>query len=106
MCLHSWGNNLAADYIWFLSAFRLRLNILLNVHLSCSTGPFNGNSGINKSDTGALSASSNSRSIPKKESEKVSLTRESADGMNRERLVAKANNKYVVIVFSILGQSC
>ncbi|XP_021611359.1 uncharacterized protein LOC110614174 isoform X4 [Manihot esculenta] len=62
-----------------------------------STGPFNGNSGINKSDTGALSASSNSRSIPKKESEKVSLTRESADGMNRERLVAKANNKLNIL---------
>ncbi|XP_021685356.2 uncharacterized protein LOC110668421 isoform X2 [Hevea brasiliensis] len=62
-----------------------------------STGSFNGNSGINKLDTSSLSASSNPRSIRKKESEKVSLTREFADGMNKERVVAKANNKLNIL---------
>ncbi|KAJ6900834.1 hypothetical protein NC652_026813 [Populus alba x Populus x berolinensis] len=56
------------------------------------SGSFNGSSGINKVDGISASASSNVRALPK-ESEKVSLTRDFAAGMNKERLVVKANNK-------------
>jgi hypothetical protein len=51
---------------------------------------------MNKVDGISSSANSNTRAIPK-ESEKVSLTRDYAAGMNKERLVVKANNKYVLI---------
>eukprot|EP00258_Populus_trichocarpa_P046232 XP_024462251.1 uncharacterized protein LOC7490896 isoform X2 [Populus trichocarpa] len=56
------------------------------------SGSFNGSSGMNKVDGISSSANSNTRAIPK-ESEKVSLTRDYAAGMNKERLVVKANNK-------------
>ncbi|KAJ6349886.1 hypothetical protein OIU78_006136 [Salix suchowensis] len=56
------------------------------------SGSFNGSSGINKVDGISSSGNSNVRAIPK-ESEKVSLTRDFAAGMNKERLVVKANNK-------------
>ncbi|KAJ6901384.1 hypothetical protein NC651_019214 [Populus alba x Populus x berolinensis] len=54
--------------------------------------PSNGSSGMNKVDGISSSANSNTRAIPK-ESEKVPLTRDYAAGMNKERLVVKANNK-------------
>ncbi|KAJ6727428.1 hypothetical protein OIU79_005334 [Salix purpurea] len=56
------------------------------------SGSFNGSSGINKVDGISSSGNLNVRAIPK-ESEKVSLTRDFAAGMNKERLVVKANNK-------------
>ncbi|KAJ6986633.1 hypothetical protein NC653_019993 [Populus alba x Populus x berolinensis] len=56
------------------------------------SGSSNGSSGMNKVDGISSSANSNTRAIPK-ESEKVSLTRDYAAGMNKERLVVKANNK-------------
>ncbi|KAG6758612.1 hypothetical protein POTOM_038971 [Populus tomentosa] len=56
------------------------------------SGSFNGSSGINKVDGISAPASSNVRALPK-ESEKVSLNRDFAAGMNKERLVVKANNK-------------
>ncbi|KAJ6428770.1 hypothetical protein OIU84_020439 [Salix udensis] len=56
------------------------------------SGSFNGSSGINKVDGISSSGNSNVRTIPK-ESEKVSLTRDFAAGINKERLVVKANNK-------------
>ncbi|KAG5237874.1 spectrin beta chain, brain [Salix suchowensis] len=59
---------------------------------SFRSGSFNGSSGINKLDGVSASASSNVRAISK-ESEKASMTRDFASGMNKERLVVKANNK-------------
>ncbi|CAK7325235.1 unnamed protein product [Dovyalis caffra] len=59
------------------------------------SGSFNGSSGINKAD-GISSSTTNARAIPK-ESEKVSLTRDFATGMNKERLVVKASNKVNIL---------
>lgn len=83
----------------FVYVVKLILNMLLNVHLSCRSGSFSGTSGINKSDGTSSPASSNARGIPKSEPEKVFLTRDFATGMNKERLVAKGNNKYVLFIF-------
>uniref|UniRef100_A0A6N2M3P1 Uncharacterized protein n=1 Tax=Salix viminalis TaxID=40686 RepID=A0A6N2M3P1_SALVM len=59
---------------------------------SFRSGSINGSSGINKLDGVSASANSLSRAISK-ESEKASMTRDFASGMNKERLVVKANNK-------------
>ncbi|XP_050209438.1 uncharacterized protein LOC126660137 isoform X2 [Mercurialis annua] len=58
-----------------------------------STGSLNGTGGINKFDGSFPLAGSNQRTIFKNELEKGSLTRDFSDGMNKERLLAKANNK-------------
>ncbi|EEF37407.1 conserved hypothetical protein [Ricinus communis] len=58
-----------------------------------STGSFHGTAGVNKLDGSLSPASSNPRFIPKNEPDKVSLTRDYTDGLNKERLLAKANNK-------------
>ncbi|KDP43395.1 hypothetical protein JCGZ_26495 [Jatropha curcas] len=64
---------------------------------SFSTGSFGGTSGTNKLDGSLSSASSNLRSISKNEHEKVSLTRDFADSVNKERLIAKTNNKLNIL---------
>nr|DAD28824.1 TPA_asm: hypothetical protein HUJ06_030292 [Nelumbo nucifera] len=57
------------------------------------SGPSNGISGINKLDGTSQSTSSNTHTIPKTDMENVSLPRDRATGLDKERSVAKGNNK-------------
>ncbi|KAF8397896.1 hypothetical protein HHK36_016821 [Tetracentron sinense] len=56
------------------------------------SGPSDGIGGINKLDT-CQPASSNARTIPRNELENVSLLRDRAAGLDKERVVAKGNHK-------------
>ncbi|KAJ4972272.1 hypothetical protein NE237_005371 [Protea cynaroides] len=57
------------------------------------SGPSNGITGINKLDVASQPTTSNARVIPRNDLESVSLPRDRAAGLEKERIVAKANNK-------------
>lgn len=57
------------------------------------SGSTNGNSGTNKSDSSSSPATSFARTMPKHEQEKATITRDLTAGLNKEKLLAKGNNK-------------
>lgn len=61
-------------------------------------GLSNGFSAINKDST-TLPAGSNARATSKNESERVSLSRDLLSALNKERRIAKGNNKYVYCAY-------
>ncbi|KAJ4831732.1 hypothetical protein Tsubulata_031004, partial [Turnera subulata] len=61
------------------------------------SGSFNGTTGTNRLEGASSPATPTVRAVGKTEPEKVSSSRDFATGVNKERIVAKVNNKYVAI---------
>lgn len=82
----------------FTDLYGNQILLLMLLNAFPRSGSSNGSSGANKLEAAPLSASPSPRMIQKTELEKVSLSRDHTAGLNKERLIAKGNNKYVSLL--------